>query len=97
MEEKKVIKRSKAFSATIGNITYRSILLKLNKWNKQTGQNTISIDIKEVAGSWEAWLTYGAEAILLVDSLRSAEEAMTQVSQLRRYLLERKYKVFIKE
>lgn len=97
MEEKKVVKRSKAFAAKIGNTTYRSILLKLNKWTKQTGQNSVNIDIKEVAGSWEAWLSYGAEAILLVDGLRSSEEVMTQVGQLRRYLLDRKFKVFIKE
>lgn len=90
-------KRAKAFSATIGSNTYRAILLKLNKWKKQTNQSSITIDIKEVAGTFEAWLTYGAESILLSDGHRSREEIMAQIIQLRKYLLERKYKVYIQE
>lgn len=90
-------KRAKAFSASIGSNTYRTILLKLNKWKKQTNQNSVTIDIKKVAGSYEAWLTYGADSLLLIDGFRSQEEVMAQVIQLRKYLLERSYRVFIEE
>ena len=96
-EEKKVVKRAKAFSATIGSMTYRVILLKLNKWRKQTNQNSITIEIKEVAGTFESWLTFGANSILLLDGYRTQEEVMAQVIQLRKYLLERNYKVYIQE
>lgn len=96
-EEKKATKRAKAFSASIGSLTYRTILLKLNKWKKQTNQNSITIDIKEVAGTFESWLTFGAESILLLDGYRTQEEVMAQVIQLRKYLLERNFRVYIEE
>lgn len=96
MEEVKKSKRSKSFAATIGTNTYRQILLKLNQHKKQTGQNNITIDIKEVGGMYESWLNYGSNSILLEDSVLSKQQAMTAITQLRRYLLDRKFNVYVK-
>ncbi|WP_414842325.1 hypothetical protein [Enterococcus saccharolyticus] len=89
-------KRRKAYSSKIGNYTYRQVLLKLNTFKRGTGQNTITLEVKRLGNFSETWLNYGSESILLEDSVSSYDQCLQDASLLRRYLLDRGFKVYIK-
>ena len=90
-------KRRKAYSSKIGSYTYRQILLKLNTFKRGTGQNSITLEVKRLGNFSEIWLNYGSESILLQDSIPSYDQSLQDASLLRRYLLDRNFKVIIKE
>lgn len=89
-------KRRKAYSSKIGSYTYRQILLKLNTFKRGTGQNSITLEVKRLGSFTEIWLNYGSESILLQDSIPSYDQSLQDASLLRRYLLDRGFKVSIK-
>lgn len=82
----------------IGSVSYRTILVKLNKERKANGNNSVLIEVAALGNYFEAWLTYGmGERVLLEDSIMNKNTVLNDVTTFRRYLLERKFNVEVKE